>query len=78
MRGGFGHPFRLGCGHSSSVHEKPVTVVEGPTDYGGSVGYFVVVREPSGHLVEFTFGQPLRGVAGGRLGVSRPNSGRQP
>ena len=36
------------------------TLVEGPTDYGGSVGYFVVVREPSGHLVEFTFGQPLR------------------
>ncbi len=38
------------------------TLVEGPTDYGGSVGYFVVVREPSGHLVEFTFGQPLRGL----------------
>ena len=37
-------------------------LVEGPTDYGGSVGYFVVVREPSGHLVEFTFGQPLRGL----------------
>lgn len=38
-------------------------LVEGPTDYGGSVGYFVVVREPSGHLVEFTYGQPLRGLA---------------
>lgn len=38
------------------------TLLEGPTDYGGSVGYFVVVREPSGHLVEFTFGQPLRGL----------------
>jgi catechol 2,3-dioxygenase-like lactoylglutathione lyase family enzyme len=38
------------------------TLVEGPTDYGGSVGYFVVVREPSGHLVEFTHGQPLRGL----------------
>jgi hypothetical protein len=38
------------------------TLVEGPTDYGGSVGYFVVVREPSSHLVEFTFGQPLRGL----------------
>src|SRR5476651_1879800 len=32
-------------------------LVEGPTDYGGSVGYFAVVREPSGHLVEFTYGQ---------------------
>jgi len=39
------------------------TLIEGPTDYGGSVGYFVVVREPSGHLVEFTHGQPLRGLA---------------
>ena len=39
------------------------TLVEGPTDYGGSVGYFVVVREPSGHLVEFTHGQPIRGLA---------------
>jgi catechol 2,3-dioxygenase-like lactoylglutathione lyase family enzyme len=39
------------------------TLVEGPLDYGGSVGYFAVVREPSGHLVEFTHGQPLRGLA---------------
>jgi len=38
------------------------TLVEGPTDYGGSVGYFVIVREPSGHLVEFTHGQPLKGL----------------
>jgi hypothetical protein len=37
--------------------------VEGPTDYGGSVGYFALVREPSGHLVEFTHGQPLKGLA---------------
>jgi lactoylglutathione lyase len=38
------------------------SLVEGPTDAGGSIGYFVVVREPSGHLVEFTYGQPLRGL----------------
>jgi lactoylglutathione lyase len=38
------------------------TLVEGPTDYGGSVGYVAVVREPSGHLVEFTYGQPLKGL----------------
>ena len=35
---------------------------EGPVEYGGSVSYFAIVREPSGHLVEFTFGQPLRGL----------------
>lgn len=28
----------------------------------GSVGDFAAVREPSGHLVEFTCGQPMRGV----------------
>jgi len=29
---------------------------------GGSVGYFVILREPGGNLVEFTFGQPLLGL----------------
>jgi lactoylglutathione lyase len=42
--------------------EHSGNLVEGPIDYGGSVGYFVVLREPSGHLVEFTFGQPLQGL----------------
>jgi catechol 2,3-dioxygenase-like lactoylglutathione lyase family enzyme len=38
------------------------TLVDGPRDLGGSVGYFVLLREPSGHLVEFTYGQPIRGI----------------
>ncbi len=38
------------------------TLVDGPRDLGGSVGYFVLLREPSGHLVEFTHGQPIRGI----------------
>jgi len=33
-----------------------------PTDSGSSLGYSTMIREPSGHLVEFTFGQPLKGV----------------
>ena len=37
------------------------TLVEPPVDIGGVVGYFTMVRDPDGHLVEFTFGQPLRG-----------------
>lgn len=41
---------------------KTGALVSGPTDAGGSVGYYAIVREPSGHLVEFTFGQPLRGL----------------
>ena len=34
-----------------------------PTDSGGSVGYWTMVRDPDGHLVEFTHGQPIRGLA---------------
>jgi len=49
------------------------TLVEGPEDEGGSVGLYVIVREPSGHLVEFTFGQPLLG-----LGVQAPNLALNP
>jgi lactoylglutathione lyase len=37
-------------------------LVEPPTDVGGVVGSFTMVRDPDGHLVEFTFGQPLKGL----------------
>jgi len=37
-------------------------LVEPPQDIGGVVGYFTMVRDPDGHLVEFTTGQPLRGL----------------
>ncbi len=36
-------------------------LIEPPTDVGGVVGYFAMVRDPDGHLIEFTFGQPLKG-----------------
>ncbi len=38
-------------------------LVEPPVDVGGVVGYFTTVRDPDGHVVEFTFGQPLKGLA---------------
>ena len=38
-------------------------LVEPPTDVGGVVGYFTTARDPDGHTVEFTFGQPLRGLS---------------
>ena len=38
-----------------------ILVVE-PTDAGGSVGYFTMLRDPDGHLVEFTHGQPIEGL----------------
>lgn len=37
-------------------------LVESPVDIGGVVGYFTMVRDPDGHLVEFTAGQPLKGL----------------
>ena len=37
-------------------------LVEPPTDIGGVVGYFTTIRDPDGHVVEFTFGQPLKGL----------------
>jgi lactoylglutathione lyase len=33
-----------------------------PEDHGGVVGYFTMVRNPDGHLVEFTYDQPLEGL----------------
>ena len=37
-------------------------LVEPPVEIGGVVGYFTTVRDPDGHVVEFTFGQPLQGL----------------
>ncbi len=37
-------------------------VAHGPTHAGGSVGSFVILHDPDGHGVEFTHGQPIRGV----------------
>jgi len=34
-----------------------------PTDVGGTVGYFTMLRDPDGHLVEFTHGQPIEGLS---------------
>jgi len=37
-------------------------LVEPPTDTGGVVGYFTMISDPDGHLVEFTYGQPIEGL----------------
>ena len=42
--------------------ERQGILVSGPVDSGGSVGYWTIVRDPDGHTVEFTFGQPLVGL----------------
>jgi catechol 2,3-dioxygenase-like lactoylglutathione lyase family enzyme len=34
-----------------------------PKDSGGVVGYWTIIKDPDGHSVEFTFGQPLKGLS---------------
>jgi lactoylglutathione lyase len=38
------------------------TLAHPPKESGGVVGYWTQVRDPDGHLVEFTYGQPLTGL----------------
>ena len=42
--------------------ERLGILVHPPTDTGGSVGYWTMVRDPDGHGVEFTCGQPIAGL----------------
>jgi lactoylglutathione lyase len=37
-------------------------LVYSPQDSGGVVGYWTIIKDPDGHSVEFTFGQPLKGL----------------
>ncbi len=37
-------------------------LAEPPFEGGGDIGYVTMLRDPDGHLVEFTYGQPLRGL----------------
>lgn len=42
--------------------ERLGILAEPPFDGGGAIGYVTMIRDPDGHLVEFTFGQPIRGL----------------
>ncbi|HSD18935.1 MAG TPA: VOC family protein [Anaeromyxobacter sp.] len=42
--------------------ERLGILAEPPFDGGGDIGYVTMIRDPDGHLVEFTFGQPIRGL----------------
>jgi catechol 2,3-dioxygenase-like lactoylglutathione lyase family enzyme len=39
------------------------SLLEGPVEGGGTVGYWATLLDPDGHVVEFTHGQPLEGLA---------------
>jgi lactoylglutathione lyase len=70
-RGAAPHPFdHLGfqCASREAVDriadraKKDGILLAAPKDYGGSVAYVVMVRDPDGHSVEFTADQPLAGL----------------
>ena len=42
--------------------ERLGILAEPPFEGGGDIGYVTMLRDPDGHLVEFTHGQPLRGL----------------
>ena len=42
--------------------ERLGILVEPPFDGGGDIGYVTQIRDPDGHVVEFTCGQPLAGL----------------
>lgn len=33
-----------------------------PKDVGGSIGAYTLLRDPDGHLIELTYGQPIAGI----------------
>jgi lactoylglutathione lyase len=47
---------------ASEAEARGILVYQ-PTDSGGSVGYWTQLRDPDGHMVEFTCGQPLKGLS---------------
>ena len=49
--------------HIAEQARQQNILVQGPLNAGGVVGYFAMVRDPDGHIVEFTFGQPLKGLS---------------
>ncbi|MGZ8843261.1 MAG: VOC family protein [Pyrinomonadaceae bacterium] len=60
---GFQCETRADVDRIASLARAQNILVKEPTDVGGVVGYFIMVRDPDGHLVEFTHGQPLRGLS---------------
>lgn len=47
----------------AEIAKQKDILVQPPIDVGGVVGYFTTIRDPDGHLIEFTFGQPLKGLS---------------
>jgi len=60
---GFECDERAEVDHIAAEGERLGILAEPPRDLGGDIGYVTMLRDPDGHVVEFTFGQPLAGLA---------------
>lgn len=47
---------------AQAARERDI-LVHPPVDSGGSVGYWTIISDPDGHKIEFTFGQPIKGLS---------------
>jgi catechol 2,3-dioxygenase-like lactoylglutathione lyase family enzyme len=63
---GFGVPSRAAVDEIAARGGREGILVRGPIDAGPIVGYFCMVRDPDGNLVEFSHGQPINPKQVGR------------
>lgn len=49
-----------------------------PRDSGGSMGYWTMLQDPDGNRVEFTYGQPVKGLEEATAALTEPMERHQP
>jgi catechol 2,3-dioxygenase-like lactoylglutathione lyase family enzyme len=56
---GYDVPTRQAVEEIAAQGEEAGVLAQAPTDAGPIVGYFCILRDPDGNLVEFSHGQPI-------------------
>jgi len=56
---GYDLPSRAAVEEIAARRRTEGVLVQGPADAGPIVGYFCMLRDPDGNLVEFSHGQPI-------------------
>jgi len=56
---GYDLPSRAAVDEIAARARADGVLAHGPVDAGGVVGYLCMVRDPDGHMVEFSHGQPI-------------------
>jgi catechol 2,3-dioxygenase-like lactoylglutathione lyase family enzyme len=56
---GYDLPSRAAVDEIAARGQAEGVVMQGPADAGPIVGYFCMLRDPDGNLVEFSHGQPI-------------------